>query len=134
MQHAQIPAACAVVIPAYNPGPALYTLVQEIRALADFPVVVVDDGSQPQYQPLFGSLETAGVTVLRHAANRGKGAALKTGCMHCKAAEALGVVTADADGQHCPADIIRVARAGAENSARKVILGVRRFGKGVPLR
>src|SRR5262249_6650955 len=70
-----------------------------------------------------GIAERAGAQVLRHPANRGKGAALWTGF---RAAERLGaraVVTLDADGQHDPADIPRLAAAhNAERHA--VVIGV----------
>ncbi len=51
-----------------------------------------------------------GVRLIRHAANRGKGAALKTAFAEILRAfpDAAGVVTADADGQHLPEDIRRV--------------------------
>ena len=60
--------------------------------------------------------------------NLGKGAALKTAFNHvlCAYPELAGVVTADADGQHYPGQIERVAsklmdgrRAGARQPASK---------------
>jgi glycosyltransferase involved in cell wall biosynthesis len=96
-------------------------------------VVVVDDGSGPESEPVLHTAADLGCTVLRHAANRGKGAALKTGLTHV--AEAFpdhDVVTADADGQHSTADILRVAeRVGATG---RIVLGVRSFDTDVPAR
>jgi len=43
------------------------------------------------------------------------------------------VVTADADGQHSAADILRVAAELTANP-RDLVLGVRTFGRSVPLR
>lgn len=77
-----------------------------------------------------------GVRLIRHAANRGKGAALKTAFAEILRAfpDAAGVVTADADGQHLPEDIRRVAAASAAHADR-VTLGVRSFGgRSVPFR
>jgi putative flippase GtrA len=65
----------------------------------------------------------------------GKGAALKTGINRalCAFPDCAGVVTADADGQHAAADIVRVAdRLAAGKGA--LIMGVRGFGRDVPLR
>lgn len=99
-------------------------------------VVVVDDGSDARCGDVFGRLAAAnGVTVLRHAVNLGKGAALKTGFNHCLVTwpEACGVVTADADGQHAAADILKVARRLVERP-QALVLGAREFPAHVPLR
>jgi putative flippase GtrA len=67
--------------------------------------------------------------------NLGKGAALKTGMNHaaCASPEAAGVVTADADGQHAVADVLKTARALAERRTH-LVLGTRGFAGDVPLR
>jgi len=72
---------------------------------------------------------------LRHDVNRGKGAALKTAfaAIARDFPDAVGVVTADADGQHLPADIAAVAKSTMENPGR-ITLGVRAFDGEVPLR
>jgi putative flippase GtrA len=99
-------------------------------------VVLVDDGSDPSCGPLFARLAAfPGVTLLRHAVNLGKGNALKTGLndVLCRFPNAAGAVTADADGQHTPADIRRIAGL-LDAGAADLILGARRFSRGVPLR
>ena len=63
------------------------------------PVVVVDDGSADDTAARAAS---AGAEVLRHAENRGKGAALVTGLRHLAAAGVERALTLDADGQHLP--------------------------------
>src|SRR3546814_7758572 len=83
------------LIPAYNPDRRLVDIVVRLAA-AGAPVVVVDDGSEPGRRPVFEALDPiAGVTVLRHGSNCGKGAALKTGMAHiCDAhGAAAGIVT-----------------------------------------
>jgi putative flippase GtrA len=74
------------------------------------------------------------VHVLRHSVNLGKGRALKTGFNYClsELPDMKGIVTADADGQHTAADIIRVAEA--VRGEWRVVLGSRRFAKDVPWR
>lgn len=123
----------AVLIPAYQPDTKLVGLVNALRA--DFPhVVVVDDGSTG-CDDVFGAIRNRVEALLVHPANRGKGAALKTGFawIRERLPNVAGVVTADADGQHTPADIRRVAAATA---ARKggLVLGVRAFEGPVPFR
>ena len=77
-----------------------------VRALAekDVPaIVIVDDGSGPEFRDVFARAAAfPNVHLLRHATNLGKGAALKTGINYalCSFPELVGIVTADADGQH----------------------------------
>ena len=124
----------ALIIPAYKPAKELLALLGQFEGNGAFLPVVVDDGSGPDFAPIFDALP-AGVTLLRHPENRGKGAALKTAfryvlenCPDCGQA-----VTADADGQHRYGDILRVcATAGANPDA--LVLGSRKFEGEVPLR
>lgn len=113
-----------LLIPAYQPGPALVSLVQSCQRLGLSRVVVVNDGSSDACRPVWQALSLLGVTVLSHPQNRGKGAALKTGLAHVCAhiPQATGIVTADADGQHRPEDILRVAQ-GLQH--HRVVLGSR---------
>lgn len=122
-----------IILPSLDPDDALTGLVS---ALAAFHIIVVDDGSSPAHAKLFDTLEILeNCTVCRHGQNKGKGAALKTAMRYVLVhyPDCPGIVTADADGQHSPKDIIRVAHALAETG--KPILGVRSFtGDDVPLR
>src|SRR5580658_3211293 len=126
----------AVVIPAYRPEQALLDLIAALSEKSVPAIVLVDDGSGPDYREVFRRAEEfPNVRLVRHAVNLGKGAALKTGinCALCAFPKLQGVVTADADGQHHPEDIVQVAdRLVAEPD--RVILGTRTFGAGVPLR
>ena len=120
-----------LLIPAYRPGAELVGLVERVSGAAFRAVVVVDDGSGPEYASVFGSCRA---TVLAHEKNLGKGAALKTGMAHAAAAHpGCGVVTADADGQHDPDDILRVA-SRLERDQDCLVLGARQFDGDVPAR
>jgi len=122
-----------ILIPAYEPDERLVDLVE---ALAGEHLVVVDDGSGPKYRHLFAAVAARGAEVLVHAANRGKGAALRTGFSHVQQRwPGESVVCADSDGQHRPTDIIRVATAvEALDDHAAMVLGVRRFAGAVPRR
>ena len=124
----------AVLIPAWQPDQQLLTVVAALSAYSFALVLVVDDGSAPASQTIFDQLRSSGVRVLRHTTNFGKGSALKTGFQAVLADYPAihGVVTADADGQHTPQDIVQVAEALA--SGRRPVLGTRTFPRGVPLR
>jgi glycosyltransferase involved in cell wall biosynthesis len=125
-----------LLIPAYNPVSTLPEEVAAVLAEGVFSrVIIVNDGSSPEYVSIFSRLEALpGTLVLHHERNRGKGGALKTGMTAAlEAGESLGIVTADADGQHSIQDIVRVALALKERPAM-LVLGVREFGSDVPLR
>jgi len=128
----------AVIIPAYCPSDVLIELCGDLRSRGVSPIIVIDDGSGEAYDGVFHAVsEIEGVTVLHHAVNLGKGAALKTGFnfVLCTMPDVLGVVTADADGQHHPADIQEIA-ASLVARPNQLTLGARSFdgGHDVPLR
>ena len=125
-----------VVIPAYQPGASLPTLIEALLDLGIQAIVVVNDGSGPELSDYFQRLASLDrVHVIHHAVNLGKGAALKTGLNYAqvKFPGSCGVVTADADGQHHPEDIVRVA-ARLRANPDALIIGVRAFGSHVPWR
>jgi glycosyltransferase involved in cell wall biosynthesis len=127
------PLGIPVIIPAWRPDRALVALIQQLTALGFTRLIVINDGSEAEFDPVFSALGNA--HVLRHTVNRGKGAALRTGIEYALSAfpGLPGIVTADADGQHLPADIARVARALEQNPGA-LILGSRAFDGTVPLR
>jgi glycosyltransferase involved in cell wall biosynthesis len=108
----------------------LIAAAEGIRSLFSPPIVVVDDGSEKESGSVFASLKSGGCDILTHERNLGKGAALKTAIRHVLSAypDALGIVTADADGQHLPEDIFRLAQRLAEDPGG-IILGVRDFDR-----
>ena len=127
----------AVLIPALKPSASLVEVIDALVVDERVEkVIVVNDGSPADYDAVFqAAAARPKVTVLRHAVNLGKGAGLRMGINHflCTASESCCLVTADADGQHLPKDILAVgARAEAEPSA--LVLGSRVFNDGVPLR
>lgn len=137
------------LIPAYEPDAKIIDLTKELKDRR-FDVVVVDDGSGPDYADLFESLERD-ATVLTHKENRGKGAALKTGLEYIgkymaytesvltgTGTETVSgrdavIVTADADGQHLPDDIERVAEIAAARPSA-LVLGSRALAGDIPAR
>lgn len=89
------------VIPAFREVPRVQAAVRACLPYVQ-KVVVIDDGSRD------GTAEEAalgGALVLRHAINRGQGAALKTGTLAALKLGADVIVHIDADGQHDPSFI-----------------------------
>jgi glycosyltransferase involved in cell wall biosynthesis/SAM-dependent methyltransferase len=125
-----------ILIPAYQPGPQLIAVVEELVSKGASRIVIVDNASGPGYAGIFEECAALPqVRIVRHLSNLGKGASLKTGIRYILDAfpASLGVVTADADGQHHPDDIVAVARA-LEHNPECLVLGYRGFDGDVPLR
>lgn len=120
------------VIPAYKPDSKLTGVVSSLK-LYGYRVVVVNDGSGREYEPLFE--KTVADKIIAHAENLGKGSAIKTGLNYVRDnfAEPYVVVTVDADGQHETGNILTVTRTALENPGTLVI-GSRRLGRDAPFR
>ncbi len=118
-----------ILIPAYNPDEKLLRLLPKLKE--KFPhIVLVDDGSETGKE-IFQRATPFVEKILVHEKNRGKGAALKTGLAWL--GERSDVITADADGQHTPEDIAKIAEA-LKRQRNGLVLGVRAFGGKVPFR
>ena len=126
-----------LIIPAYQPDERLTALVEGIRGISGLHIIVVNDGSHPKCDLVFTTLEEEyGCELLSHMHNMGKGAAIKTAIRHILRIypDCGGCVTADADYQHNPRDILRVADEMISNPDF-LTLGVRDFSIGkIPLR
>jgi len=124
---ARADAKVAIVIPAYQAARTVADVVAGARTVA--PVYLVDDGSTD------GTGDVGrgkGATVLTHATNRGKGAALATGIEAALAAGAEMIVTLDADGQHPPAEIPRLLAPILAGQA-DLVLGARERTGAMPV-
>ncbi len=121
----------AIIIPALNPDQKLISLVKRLREMDTSLIVIVNDGSRTNCSPIFDKLESEyHCAICQHPENRGKGAALKTGIRYAASIypQCAGYVTADADGQHTPEDIVRVAEV-LEKNPRYLVLGTRNFSE-----
>lgn len=124
-----------ILIPAYKPVyDQMIPFVNELKKDFDM-IVCVDDGGGETFADVFAECRRLGCHVLTHEVNRGKGAALKTGISYIRKelSGARGVITADCDGQHTPADIMKVTEALYEHP-ENMIIGGRKFDKDVPFR
>lgn len=125
-----------IVMPVFNPNKMFISLLQELVNNTDVPVVVVNDGSDDIYKEVFFELKkNDNVIYLENYINLGKGAALKNAFNHLLTnyPSLIGVVTADADGQHAIQDIVNILETYKENN-KSLVLGTRVFGEKVPLK
>ena len=110
----------SIIIPAYNEGESIGTVLAKVRGLKPAAeVVVVDDGSTDDTA---AHARAAGAHVVRHPYNKGNGAAIKSGL---RAAAGDVVLMMDADGQHRPEDIERVLAGVGEYD---LVVGARTLG------
>lgn len=128
--------SATVLIPAFQPTSPMLTLVEQISPHVHS-IIIVNDGSSSAYTKLFTTVKSnKKVHYLEHTQNQGKGAALKSGMLYWQQhlyAETQGIITADADGQHTVADILKLAQALC-NHPNTLHLGTRNFTKSIPLR
>ncbi len=124
-----------IIIPAYKPDEKLPLLLRELRNGTDARILVVNDGSGPDYDEMFKAVAPLCDTLLVHEVNRGKGAALKTAFSYLlkEGSESCAICTADADGQHLPKDILRCLKEAKEYPGT-LVLGARGFRGDVPAR
>ncbi|OGL72384.1 hypothetical protein A3F28_01150 [Candidatus Uhrbacteria bacterium RIFCSPHIGHO2_12_FULL_57_11] len=116
------------VIPAWNEELVIGEVLDGLRSRVD-EMVIVDDGSDDRTALI---ARTRGATVVRHAVNRGLGAALGTGIAAALRRNAEIIITFDADGQHLPDDIPAVLAPILSGDA-DIVIGTRlRDPKGMP--
>lgn len=122
----------ALIVPAYHPTQDMIPMLERFVGDPDFVPVVVNDGSGPDFDPIFARVPE-GCVLLNHPVNRGKGAALKTAMTYVleRLPECDMAVTADADGQHRYEDIRMVVASAAEHPGT-LVLGSRAFDGNVP--
>lgn len=100
------PEPTLVIVPAWNEARNVGNTVREILSSVDgMDVLVVDDGSTDGTAAV---ARAAGATVLTLPFNLGVGGAMRTGFTYAQRRGYARAIQVDADGQHDPADIVRV--------------------------
>ena len=100
--------AIVLFMPAYNEEEAVGSVVARVpKHLGDHPVVtmVIDDGSSDSTAE---RAREAGAVVVSTAANRGLGAAVRTGLIRALTLDPAAVVFCDADGEYSPEEMGRL--------------------------
>lgn len=120
-----------VIAPTFNNAGTVGSILREILALG-LSVIVVNDGSTDGTAEVLRGI--GGVTVITHAENLGKAAALRSGFEAAILAGFTHAVTIDTDGQHDPAEIPVLLEA-ARRSTLALIVGCRDVkASGYPVR
>ena len=117
----------SVIIPCYNECASIRQIVQALRdgPVRSLEIIAVDDGSTDGTREILrDELEPAGVRVVLHPSNQGKGAALRTG--FAMATGAI-VVVQDADLEYDPRDFPQLLQPILDGKA-DVVYGSRFMG------
>ncbi len=105
-----------IVVPAYNEGASIEGLLDTLLPAVEargWSLVVVDDGSDDGTAAALAEARSPALRVVRHARNRGYGAALKTGI---RATSTDLVACMDADGQHAVSELLKVVSSVSDHA------------------
>jgi glycosyltransferase involved in cell wall biosynthesis len=92
----------SIIIPVYNEASTIRQILQRVRTSPiEKEIVIVDDGSTDGTRDLLQLEASPDTRIVLHAANHGKGAAIRTGLKH---ATGDYVLIQDADLEYDPAD------------------------------
>ncbi len=113
----------SVVIPVFNEATTVATLIEKVREVGvPCELIVVDDASTDATQQILAEIpDRTNLTVLRHAKNKGKGAAIRTGLASIRGTVAI---IQDADLEYDPNDFLFLLLPILENRA-DVVYGSR---------
>lgn len=122
-----------LLIPALNPDEDFIKYVKELREAGFSRIVAVDDGSRDDLKYIFATLrDEYGCDLITHEVNKGKGKALKNGFLFINEKygefdDYKGIITADSDGQHTVADVIKLNALLDSAETPTLFLGSRNF-------
>jgi polyprenyl-phospho-N-acetylgalactosaminyl synthase len=115
------------VIPAYNEEKNIEKVLKEVSREADH-VIAVDDCSNDKTESIIKNCKLKNLSYLKHAVNRGQGAALQTGNDYAIKNKADIIVHFDADGQFLAHEIKDLIKPIKENKA-DIVFGSRFLSK-----
>jgi len=111
-----------IVLPAYNEGKVIKSVIGCIKKEGFKNILVVDDCSKDD---TFNISQKAGAIVLKHVINRGAGAATNTGLIYAKNNNYDFVVFLDSDGQHDSKEISKLLKY---SNKFDIVIGSRMVG------
>ncbi len=116
-----------IVVPVFNAEPVIHGVIDDLLVAVDWPLLVVDDGSEPKLQIRHHKR----IEVLRLDENKGKGAALQKAMQWGWENKYTHILTIDGDGQHRANDAPLLLQKSA-SAEKSIIIGARVFDETVP--
>ena len=111
------------VVPAYNEVGTVTSVVRKLNEnCPDFDVLVIDDGSTDATAE---AAEQAGARVIRLPYNLGIGGTVQAGFKFAEEHGYERMIQVDGDGQHDPAEIVRLMDAMGEDPTVDMVVGSR---------
>ena len=112
-----------ITIPTYNNPLSIREVVFDVLE-HNFPVMVVDDGSDKEIKELFTAEEQEKIVFVRHPENQGKGQAIISGMQKAKELGYSHIVSIDGDGQHLASEAHKLIDICTGD---EIIIGARNF-------
>lgn len=116
-----------IIIPAFQEAKRIGAVIKDVKK-SKLPIIVVDDGSKDN---TFDVAKRHNISVIRHAINLGKGAAMKTGAEAAFSMGADAVIFMDSDGQHKVKNLPLFIKALEKK--HDIVFGSRNLSQGAPL-
>ncbi len=122
-----------IVIPAYNCGEIIISVIEKIVSFGHS-IVIVNDGSNSETTQVIRDIDEkySEVSVVHRHQNGGKGAAVKDGIRWAKENKFTHALQVDSDGQHNLDDLPLFIET-SQNNEDALILGVPVFSEEAPL-
>ncbi len=115
----------SVIVPAYNEEKTIKKILRALVKQKEVTqIIVVDDASTDKTSKVASQVKSRKITFIRHARNKGKGAAIHTGL---KKATGEYVLIQDADLEYDPQEIPKLLDP-IKHGRAKVVFGSRFFG------
>ena len=103
-----MPPNLSILIPIYNEWKTIQELLDRVLELKfEKEILIVDDGSTDGTREILDRIQHPSIRIFRHAANRGKGAAISTALANCTGDI---VIIQDADLEQDPNDIYELVK------------------------
>ena len=118
-----MPGPIAIAISAWRPAESLVGLVRTLSEQAAGPILIIDDGSGPEYREVFArAAALPGVEVLSHALRRGARQSLQTAVNHavCAWPDLAAVVAIDPEACR-PEELLAALKSGTGARGVRVI-------------
>ena len=114
---------CIIIVPTYNNPKSIRNVAQDILA-HNYPLIIVDDGSDTLIESFFGEQEKEKIIFLRHPQNQGKGQAIVSGLQKAKALGYTHVLSMDGDSQHLASEAKKLIDVCEGD---EIVIGARNF-------